>query len=885
MRAAMRTLLLLVASLLVTALLTGGVARAESCPNGALRAEQGVQEGAAHSLPACRAYELASPPLKNEQEVNVPDRFVREISFQAAEQGGAVQYTLTGAIPGSESGGLYGDALSRSGAPGASWETMPLEPDNHFDGLHGAGEVAGEFLRFSPQLGCGLEETRLPLPPFSSSEAPQLAPGESAEEDVENLYEWNAADEYTLITNIKPSDPALTSEGPVYYVDGASSDCKTVLFGNTQPGYAQPETPEGSLYEWNEGESAASCRKQREEAEKKEEEPTVCQPQLASVLPDGKSATTVVEPEGGENRSDLNELSSDGSRLFFSAASDGGGAGEAVDAGAVQIYLREDGQTQRAISLSQTATPVRDTGAKFEAASREGERVFFVANYGLTGKDGTSGPTSCILISANSEKDENNGAGTGCDLYEYVVGSGVLNDVSSDATDANGADMRGVLGIAENGSAVYFSATGQLVPGQGNTAAQDEATTGTSYTGAQKTESEANVYGNYEGSLHYVATIGETEAGGFNAGPGHSPFFEVDAISASKGMHYDAARVSENGQYLMLATRYPLSAYNNTQAETLQPEWEEYEYSRPGASLSCVSCNPTGEAPVADSNEQFSALGVYIANQDGVIPRSVANDGRVFFDSAQPLQSTVGGTSFTAANKAVNVYEWTPEGVLGCAPPSAPETAPVLHGCLGLIDSGTEAEKFPTYFEGASVGGEDVYITTHAALAPQDQDGLNEIYDVRTDGGIAAPTPPAECTAELQSCQPSGPGLTTGTYASESALGGGNLANPGVVKTAPAIVSAPVPKVKSSARHTVKGTSVTVSVTVAVAGRITVSGAGFETLARSVSKAGVYKLTAVLSAKERKQLERKHRVRLTLHVAFAPGSGESSSSATAVTFT
>src|SRR5208282_1989900 len=99
-----------------------------------------------------------------------------------------------------------------------------------------------------------------------------------------------------------------------------------------------------------------------------------------------------------------------------------------------------------------------------------------------------------------------NGAGSGCDLYEYDVGNGHLDDISSDPGDANGADVRGVLGIAADGSAVYFSATGQLVPGIGNTEAENEATSGQTRAGTTKTEAEANVYGYYDGALHYIAT-------------------------------------------------------------------------------------------------------------------------------------------------------------------------------------------------------------------------------------------------------------------------------------------------------------------------------------------------------------------------------------------
>ena len=332
--------------------------------------------------------------------------------------------------------------------------------------------------------------------------------------------------------------------------------------------------------------------------------------------------------------------------------------------------------------------------------------------------------------------------------------------------------MRGVLGISEDGSVVYFACTGQLVPGEGNTAEEDEATSGTTRSGEPKTEAEANVYAYSEGKLHYVTTIGEAEAGGWNLG--QSPFLEVDAISATKGMHYYNARVSSSGDYLLLATRHRLGAYDNAQQETGKSPNGRTTSTRWGPGpLSCASCNPSGEQPIADANEQFSPLGTFDVVQNGIIRRNLTDDGRVFFDSLQPLQTTVGGTSFVATNKSVNVYEWRPAGLEGCEPPAVGEGLPAPGGCLGLLSSGTDP--FPSYFEGASADGQNAYLTTHAALVPQDQDGLNDIYDVRVDGGIPAPPAAPSCSAEMQACQPAGPALGSSPHASESGLGGGNL--------------------------------------------------------------------------------------------------------------
>ena len=490
---------------------------------------------------------------------------------------------------------------------------------------------------------------------------------------------------------------------------------------------------------------------------------------MASVLPDGTLATEVIDAKAGEFFSNLHELSSDGRRVYFTAVSDGKGPGEEKDAHARQIYLREGGHTT-AVSISPNAESAT-RGAKFEAASADGGTAFFVANYGLAGADGTS---NCLLASINNQKDEDNGAGTGCDLYEYdVAGQVPERPLRRHHRRPRGrrarraGDLRRRLGRVLRQHRPARAATRATRP------QKTKPAEGTTRSGEPKTEAEANVYAYSEGTLHYVTTIGEAEAGGWNLG--QSPFLEVDAISATKGMHYYNARVSSNGDYLLLATRHRLGAYDNAQQETEKPEWEDYEYSLQSGTVSCASCNPSGEQPIADANEQFSPLGTFDVVQNGIIRRNLTDDGRVFFNSLQPLQATVGGTSFAATNKSVNVYEWAPAGLEGCQPPAVAEGLAQPSGCLALLSSGTDP--FPSYFEGASADAQNAYITTHAALVPQDQDGLNDIYDVRVGGGIPAP----RAGSLLLGGNAVLPAARTGAgqsspHASESGLGGGNVA-------------------------------------------------------------------------------------------------------------
>ena len=366
--------------------------RAESCPNADRRAEQGVAEGSAHALPACRAYELASPLLKNEQEVNVPDRFVAEASFQAAEQGGGVVYSLTGAIPGSQSGGLYGHAVSTSPAPGSPWSADPLEPSNRLGGLHGAGENSGEFESFSPSLGCGATRTRLAHPPSpkkpnrSCRRGPHGEALESPEEEIDNLYLWRSAGRIHADLKRPPRKP---EQVPRRTHLPRRRDLRRLLDG---PVRGQQRRLLAA------GRAARANRRRRPRCMNGESapRPQACRENQETCRPDrGLGAarrharpSEVLDAHAGEFFSDLHELSGDGRRVFFTAVSDGKGPGEEKDDHARQIYLREGGHTT-AVSISPNHE-VRDTGAKFEAASADGGRAFFVANYGLTGGDGTS---------------------------------------------------------------------------------------------------------------------------------------------------------------------------------------------------------------------------------------------------------------------------------------------------------------------------------------------------------------------------------------------------------------------------------------------------------------------------------------------------------------
>src|SRR5208283_5089107 len=449
-------------------------AGSSSCPNEAIRVQQKVAEvGASTYLPECRAYERASPAAKNGQELGPPnDGAPNEIPYQPAVHAAGVFYILEGAAPGSESGAFWSPSIARLEGGEAPWTNFPEAPTERFAALPPEYGRVANYAFLNPELTCGIEVTALPQPAYPGAPVADVPPGEEQlfEEglDVGNIYTRNfLSGDNVLVTSEKPREPQQQTELTAnYHIDGVSADCKHVLF-QTEEFYEFHVTPKsseyapvGSLYEWNEGSEG---------------------PQDASVLPSGEAATNVVV--NGQSASygspPIHDLAveDESTRAFFTAST-GKAVEPGVAAGSAQVFMRLDGKTTVSLSASKTSTP--DRGAFLEESSADGSRGFFIANYGLVAPSGSA---------EHCENAPTAGPhyGEGCDLYEYHVtnattGAGTLTDLSGDPSDASGASVRGVVGSSEDGTVVYFSATGQLVAGKGNSASQN----------AEK--GEANVY-------------------------------------------------------------------------------------------------------------------------------------------------------------------------------------------------------------------------------------------------------------------------------------------------------------------------------------------------------------------------------------------------------
>ena len=144
---------------------------------------------------------------------------------------------------------------------------------------------------------------------------------------------------------------------------------------------------------------------------------------------------------------------------------------------------------------------------------------------------------------------------------------------------------------------------------------------------------------------------------------------------------------------------------------------EVFEYDAVQGSLSCASCNPTGEAPLGGSRLSLIETDANPFPQPHNLPDE--GQGRLFFGSLDALSpADTNGT-------LQDVYEWQPQGVGGCDRPS---------GCIGLISGGHGPED--SYFLDASPSGKDAFFTTWDQLVPFDKDDLMDLYDASVGGGF-----------------------------------------------------------------------------------------------------------------------------------------------------
>jgi hypothetical protein len=434
-----------------------------ACPNEELR------QGPSSALPDCRAYEMVSPLAKNGFFVNSGHAYADGWG-QAAAAGGAVTYTSLGAFPGSVTNAVSNFYLAFRGEAG--WPTLSLLPPQAFS--YGSSLTEPVFAAYSADLSRGIL--------LDATDSPALVSGEqeTTTEHTANLFlRDNATGAYSLINAAAPG----THPSPYQPIlDGASADFGTVIFDATAA--LTPEAPNvDNLYEWSGG--AVSLVSQIPPAG----QPS-CGPAGPACLPaphGGKFGSANDAFALTEHGSLVRAISSDGSRIFFTAEGD--------------LYVRENATTTVQVDASQAQPPGPGGGGVWATAAADGSQVFFY-------DDASAGLTADTV------------PGSATNLYSYDTRTGILTDL----TPTPEAGVKGVVNEAsEDGSYLYFVATGAL-------------TTEKNSLGEEAQAGAENLYLSHDGVTSFIYTVND-------------PSEEVYSRMLLLALH-SASRVTPDGRHL-----------------------------------------------------------------------------------------------------------------------------------------------------------------------------------------------------------------------------------------------------------------------------------------------------------------------------------------------
>jgi hypothetical protein len=673
-------------------------------------------------LPDCRAYEQATPIDKNGADVT-GSQFV----VQASLAGDGITSETKGNLPGAEGAQQYPIHLSQRGADG--WSTQGLLPPPSL------GERAQVLawtpdLRFSLSLAsfagsdeAGYPESGLFLRDSATHAIQQIAPYSKGDGIFPYALAGASADDSKIFfeargQGVNLTGNAATSKDNLYLWDRETEELSLVgiLPGGTAPpggSFAGPFNwwPHVLAHEFNNGGALG------EEA--------------------GASDSYLTQ--------DLHAIAADGSRAFFTAGLTG------------QIYLREGigGEEPETKHVSASQRAVADPGgakpAIFMGAAADGSKAFFASCEKLT-DDSTAHSTAANDCQMPEQ---------GQDLYAYDAASGELSDLTVDAGDPQGAEVKGVVGTSEDGSYIYFVANGDL-DGAGEAEAGDCQNPPNKFGEFRGFHGLCSLYLWHAGTISFVARLDGSDSRDWLPG---------GRVEETVG------RVSADGRTVVFQSKRQLTGYETTPRGGCAgvanlPCAQFYRFQVGDPELRCLTCNPTGAPPSGIEEPGLASIEVGVTYYTHpLLTRNLAASGnRFFFETPEKLVSAdVNGDNgcpkrarpYVLIPTCQDVYEWEAPGTGSCTEASS-AFSDQDGGCLYLLSGGTGSD--PSFFADASASGDDVFIFTSGRLVPGDEDELFDIYDVSVGGGLASqnqPPPPPPC--EGQGClegatsPPSGP--------------------------------------------------------------------------------------------------------------------------------
>jgi len=420
-------------------------------------------------------------------------------------------------------------------------------------------------------------------------------------------------------------------------------------------------------------------------------------------------------------------ISRDGSEIFFTTNVESGKP--ACDTGAVQLFARLGGTTTIEVSRPigpacvevPCEKPTTRASAFFSGASDDGSRVYFTTEAQLTGEgEGNNLYMATIGCPATAPSE--------CASAEKRVTS--LVQVSRDPL-ASGGEVQGVASVARDGARIYFVARGVL-------------TEAVNAQGLAARKGADNMYV-YDADLQTVTFVADLCSGPRRSGViiDSSCPSDLEAggtrsdVSLWSSAAPEAQSAGPNGEFLVFST------YAQLLREDTDDARDVYEYDASTGVLERVSIGEGGYAANGNVNGIVNDAVIAAAHLGGAEAKDYQQQemGRraVSEDGSRIVFRTAGALSSRATNGVADVYEWH-------------------EGHVSLISSGTAEEGD----ENAMItqSGQDVFFTTAAGIAPDDRDGVQDIYDARLGEGfppIAAEAAPCEgdgCQGPLTSPVP-----------------------------------------------------------------------------------------------------------------------------------
>ncbi|MGC1165132.1 MAG: hypothetical protein WA862_03405 [Solirubrobacterales bacterium] len=667
------------------------------CPNQAFRT------GASAPLPDCRAYEMVSPVDKNSGDIATFGRAVQPRFPTALEQS-----SLDGERIAYSSATAFGDAVSSpwtsqyiaSRQAGVAWSTHGISPPRAGKSLIGNAAVKFtlEYKAFSPDLcEAWLQHDTEPILAFGAVEGfPNLYRRENCGAVAES-YE-------ALSTSFPPIQP------PSQYrteLQGVSADgAKSFFVANDQLTADAPNVGfKVQLYVAAGGAVRFVC-----------------------ILPDGSPSPKACTagtlnanaPAEGRDNTVAGAVSVDGSRVYWTAASDQSGPGA--------LYLRENPDREQSAlengdecsEPEQACTiAVAAANARFWAAASDGSKAIYTVDNELVDNE----------------------------LFEFDAEEGASSLIAEGAL--------GVVGTSRDASRIYFASNRNLSGEEQNS------------RGQKAQEGQPNLY-LYEageeggaGTTTFIATLSGDDV------KATSP---LSMVNAEPG--FRAVRVSADGEHLAFTSSAAPTGYDNSDVASAKADAEVYLYGAAGGQLVCISCNPSGARPAGRELEiDREPRHVWVASSipgwetQLYAPRVLAEDGsHLFFEAVDALVPR-------DTNAKQDVYRWErAANAKACEEEGAELYVSSSGGCLSLISSGQSPAD--SEFADASPDGHDVFFRTLSSLVPQDP-GLIDLYDAREGGGLPAPQTRAVCEGEA--CQGPQAPPNDPTPASVAFEGAGNV--------------------------------------------------------------------------------------------------------------